>query len=128
MPKYAHVANGVIEWEKDYSDLIDPEVLARKSIVEIITIDPPFDPATQVRTGPVEKIQADRIDRVFTVRDKTAEEIDDEKEAEAVRQANTPANRTLVLYAAEQAGKDIANPAVVTAELQRAKAIFKTQL
>ena len=85
-------------------------------------------PVCPVRTGPVDTIQADRIDRVFTVRDKTARELDDEKEAAAVRQANTPANRALVLYAAEQAGKDITDPAVVTAELQRAKEIFKTQL
>ena len=125
MPKYAHVEAGATVWERDYPDPLDPALMARKSILEIFITAPPFDPATQVRTGPVETIQTNRIDRIFTVRAKTAQEIDDEKEAAAVRQANTPANRALVLYAAEQAGKDITNPAVVTAELKRAREIFK---
>ena len=130
MPRYAYMneTGDAILREKSYPDPLDPAVMVRKSILEIFVTDPPFDPDTQIRTGPVETIQADRIDRVYTVRDKTAQEIDDEKEANAVARANTPTNRALVLYAAEQAGKDITNPTVVTAELQRAKEIFKTQL
>ena len=114
MPRYAHVENGAIKWERSYPVPIHPAVRTTKNILEIFVTDLPFDPATQIRTGPVVTTQADRIHRVFTVRDKTAEEIDDEKEAAAVCQANTPANRVFV-YAAEQAGLDITNPAVVAA-------------
>ena len=54
--------------------------------------------------------------------------IDDEKEAAAVRQANTPANRALVLFSAELAGQDITDPTIKAAVFQRAKEIFKSQL
>ena len=62
----------------------DPETIAtmaRKSILEIFVTDPPFDPETQVQTGPVETITPDRIDRVFTVRGKTAQERNAEDDA-----------------------------------------------
>lgn len=40
----------------------------------------PFDPATQIRTGPV--LQAEPAEVQYTVRDKTARELDDEKDEE----------------------------------------------
>ncbi|MGV8838984.1 MAG: hypothetical protein ACWA6X_01630, partial [Bauldia sp.] len=44
-------------------------------VLPVEVTDPPFDPATQVRTGPVLTIEATRVTRVWTVRDKTAEEL-----------------------------------------------------
>lgn len=44
----------------------------------VVTLPPMED--DQVREGPVVTVEADRVTRVWTVRDKTAQEIDDEKE------------------------------------------------
>lgn len=41
----------------------------------------PFEFLTQVRNGPVRDIQADKVVSNCTVRDKTTQEIDDEKDA-----------------------------------------------
>ena len=41
----------------------------------------PFDPQTQVRTGPVHDIQAAKVVATYTVRAKMAQEISDEKDA-----------------------------------------------
>ena len=41
----------------------------------------PFDPATQVRAGPVHAIQADKVVSTYTVRAKTARERDGDKDA-----------------------------------------------
>jgi len=52
---------------------------------------------------------------VSTVRDKTAQELDDEKEPAAVCHTSTSVTCALVLEVIEQAGKDIPNPTVVAA-------------
>ncbi len=41
---------------------------------EIVGFEP-FDDATQIRTGPVRSIEADKVVSTYTVRDKTAEEL-----------------------------------------------------
>ena len=58
--------------------------------LSVIDINPPFDPDTQIRTGPVGgqigdsvPVNADDVTVEFTVRNKTAQEFDDEKDAEA---------------------------------------------
>lgn len=71
----------VREWEAPPPDLgasgtANPYWL----ILEIV--DPPFDPATQVRTGPVRAILADRVTDTWTVRAKTAQELADEVAAD----------------------------------------------
>ena len=43
----------------------------------------PFDAATQTRTGPVNVILASKVRSIFVVTDRTAQDIDDEKEARA---------------------------------------------
>ncbi len=45
------------------------------------TTDPPFDPATEIREGPVLTIFADRVTEVFTVRAKTQAELDADQRA-----------------------------------------------
>jgi hypothetical protein len=47
----------------------------------VIVTDPPFDSATQVRTGPVITVGASQVTKVWTVRAKTAQELDDDKTA-----------------------------------------------
>lgn len=44
--------------------------------------DPAFDGETQVRSGPVTAVEATRVTRVWTVRAKTAPELDADKQAE----------------------------------------------
>jgi hypothetical protein len=43
--------------------------------------DPPFDPVTQVRSGPVRTIEGARVADTWTVRDKTPEELANDAEA-----------------------------------------------
>lgn len=43
----------------------------------------PFDQATQKRSGPVLTVGADKVTAAYTVTDKTAQEIDDEKALQA---------------------------------------------
>ena len=76
---YALVVEGsILEW-RDFADT--PPDLARKGVawLPVEITDPPFDPATQVRSGPVTTVEADRVSRVWTVRAKTAAEIDADK-------------------------------------------------
>jgi hypothetical protein len=56
-------------------------------LVEAVVTDPAYDPDTQVRTGPVFVVANDfSTTETYTVRPKTAQEIDDEKD-EAVNGA-----------------------------------------
>ena len=48
----------------------------------------PFDPAVQIRTGPDFTVGASKVVATYVVRDKTAQELDDEHEA---RQVNAEA-------------------------------------
>jgi hypothetical protein len=48
--------------------------------VPYISVDPAFNPDTQVRTGPVREILADKVTDTWTVRAKTAQELDLDKE------------------------------------------------
>lgn len=47
----------------------------------VTVIEPPFDSATQVRTGPVISVSKDAVTKTWAVRDKTAEELAAEAEA-----------------------------------------------
>ena len=52
----------------------------------LIDINPPFNSETQKRTGPAVVVSADSVTRTWTVTDKTAAELDAEKDAEATGQ------------------------------------------
>jgi hypothetical protein len=68
--------------------------------------DPPFDGAMQKRTGPVVTVAPDRVTRVWTVADKTAQELSDEQDAEAVGAVDgMKALRALVKWVAPLVGK-----------------------
>ena len=61
---------------------IPPDV-TRKGIqwLPLVVTDSAFDPATQVRTGPVDTVGKDAVNRVWTVRAKSAGELDADKGA-----------------------------------------------
>lgn len=52
-------------------------------LVPVEDTNPPVNPATEIKTGPVVTAFADKVTRVWTVRSKTAQELDDEKTAAA---------------------------------------------
>ena len=56
----------------------------------------PLNPATQIRTGPVRSAMPDKVVSTYTVRDKTAQEIEDEKTATIKDNLNTPLNKTIM--------------------------------
>lgn len=60
--------------------------LKAKGWLPVSEINAAFDPALQVRTGPTLKVRTSRVTATYSVRDKTAAEIDQEKGAEAVHE------------------------------------------
>lgn len=64
------------------SQNIDPNVQTKPGFrwLPVDSIDPPYDSATQVKTGPVTTVEAARVLDTWTVRAKTAGEIDGEKD------------------------------------------------
>ena len=55
----------------------------------------PFNSKTQIRTGPVNTVLADKVVSTYVVRDKTAQELADEKEATAASNLATVQNKTI---------------------------------
>lgn len=62
---------------------VDPSVQTRPGWrwLPVEVTSPPYDAATQVSAGPVVSVLADKVTRVWTVRAKTAQELDDDKAA-----------------------------------------------
>jgi len=61
---------------------------------EIVGFEP-FSQKTQIRTGPVNTVLADKVVSTYTVRDKTAQEMADDKEAAAILNLVTVQNKTI---------------------------------
>lgn len=81
MTQYALIdATGQIRESRDFA-AAPPDLTITQGVqwLPIEITSPPFDPALQVRTGPVTTILGDKVTRVWTVRNKTAQELDDEK-------------------------------------------------
>jgi hypothetical protein len=82
MALFAIYDDGAFVAERDYAE--KPVVSGKpyRKFYAVEKIDPAWNPATQVRTGPVlQEDHAAEIRRyVWTVRDKTAQELDGEKE------------------------------------------------
>jgi len=104
--KYIHHTNNIIDiaasvLPRAYGNTsglnhASPEELKALGWLPVVLTNPPFDSETQVRTGPiggqvgdVVTGNADSVDVIFSVRDKTAQELDDEKDAEAGQQLKT---------------------------------------
>lgn len=82
MALYAKVMDGTIREDRDFAAA--PPDMSRKGFkwLPYVDTDPPFDPATQLRTGPVVAVRVNDVTRVWTVRAKTAPELDTEKDGE----------------------------------------------
>lgn len=63
--------------------LSDPELIALGWLPQVVIGFEPFDPDTQKRSGPINLVKVDSVESTFVVTNKTAQEIDDEKEAKA---------------------------------------------
>jgi hypothetical protein len=83
MSLYALVslADKVVVDTRDFADV--PPDVTRKGIewLPVEVTDPACDPATQVKSGPVETVGNEGVTRVWTVREMTAAEIDAAKDA-----------------------------------------------
>ena len=75
---------------------------------EIVGFEP-FDPKTQIRTGPIHSVMQDKVVSTYTVRNKTAQETEEEKETAAVNGLNTPQNKVIrdALWELRQAVKGV---------------------
>lgn len=69
--------------EREFNGATPPDLREREGVEwrPIQVTAPAFDAKTQVRTGPVRTVFADRVEDVFTVRAKTAQEISDERDS-----------------------------------------------
>jgi hypothetical protein len=63
-----------------FNSSVDPNVATKPGFrwLPVITTDPPCDTATQIKTGPVITVLANSVTRVYTVRAKTQQELDDD--------------------------------------------------
>lgn len=108
---YAHVTDGVIDiapravprqWRHDdgilYTGLPvwpDDELLALGWFpVERVNFLP-FDSDTQVRTGPIVTVETDKVVETYAIRDKTAQELDDEGVARALTELDMKAFKVI---------------------------------
>lgn len=58
-----------------YNTKADSAVNGKAYLVEVEVTDPPYDPATQVKEGPVDAYTGTNAVRIYTVRDKTPQEL-----------------------------------------------------
>ena len=97
MAKYYHVESGVIdEGPKDLPTawrnssglhLGTPAELKDKGwLPQVVVGFEPFDPDTQIRTGPVNQVNANDVTSTYTVRDKTQQELDATQRDEDIRE------------------------------------------
>jgi len=78
MAEYAIIVSGAI---REFRQFDTPPSLPHKTtlqILPVVTTDPPFDPDTQVRIGPIVTIEQAQVTRVWTVRTKTPQELLDD--------------------------------------------------
>lgn len=75
-------ANAVLKYADYAQQPADPVGKGWKWL-PVVDTDPSYDAATQVKTGPVVTVGASNVTRVWTVRAKTAPELDAEKQAKA---------------------------------------------
>lgn len=77
--EYAAVKAGAILERRDFAS--PPPDMTRKGFawLPVTRTDPAYDPATQVKTGPVTTVNATDVSDVWSVRAKTAPELDAEK-------------------------------------------------
>jgi hypothetical protein len=68
------------DWKPSAPETWPADELAAAGLCKVTVVDPgPYDPVTQVKEGPVYTQDATSMTATFTVRSKTAQEIDDDK-------------------------------------------------
>jgi hypothetical protein len=74
-----------IEGDKRFRSGVPPILKPEKGLrwLPITITNPDYNGAIQVKEGPVLTVNTDNVTRVWTVRSKTAQELDDEKDASA---------------------------------------------
>ncbi|MCH7486226.1 MAG: hypothetical protein IIC04_04485 [Proteobacteria bacterium] len=136
MNSFSHVENGIIDegpktlprsW-RNISGLHHQDAAGLKTLgwLPVRYENEAYDPATQVRTGPMGanvgdavSPDADEVVGTYTVRDKSAQEIDDEKTAAIQAELGRKFIKALVKWMAPLLGK------TVTEARDEIKAIYK---
>ncbi len=120
---YAKVLGGAVVEYRDFST--PPPDMTRKGFawLPIVITDPAFDSTTQVRTGPVTTVEALRVTRVWTVRAKTAQELDEDK---TVRIEGADAALIIAICNHENRIRALENKAAIT--LAQCKSALKALL
>lgn len=78
--------NDHIKWYRDFAEPPTDPVGGKGAtgpwrwLLVVVTVNPPYDRATQIRDPYVDTVQTVQVSRVFTVRDKTEQERDEEVE------------------------------------------------
>lgn len=98
-----------------YDANVDPSVKTKTGWRWLIVVDtnPDYNSATQVKTGPVITINQTNVTRVWTVRDKTAGELDDDKTENVTSSFNTIIGK--VLFNHENRIRALEGKAAITA-------------
>ena len=129
MSQYCHIENNVIDegpkpiptaW-RNISGLHHQNAAELKVLgwLPVRYENEAYDPATQVRTGPEYAVDADEVVATYTVRDKTVQEIDDEKTAAIQAELGRKFIKALVKWMTPLLGK------TVTEARDEIKAIYK---
>lgn len=140
--RFIHHTNNIIDvaprtlprvWKATNTSGLDMATTAELKAIgwlSVIDIDPPFDSATQIRTGPAggqigDAVPAGANDVTveFTVRNKTVQEFDDEKDAITNIILNEPGLKALIL--AMNDGSFVPDSGYTNAQL---KTIIKAKL
>jgi hypothetical protein len=89
MARYACINDGDLSVRREVEGDTEfrrgtPPALPRKPFhwVPVIVVKPSYSSATQIRTGPVEVVTSTELTRTWTVRDKTARELEAEGDTE----------------------------------------------
>jgi len=81
MTEFAIIDDGVIVDFRDFDEVPSLEGKPYRVILPVVVTDPACNPLTQIRTGPVVTILQTEVTRVWTVTDKTQQQIDAETAA-----------------------------------------------
>lgn len=81
MTEYALV--GPLDEIKEYRSDVDPSAGTKPGWrwLPVVVTDPSVNPATQIKEGPTVTVELEQVTRVFTVRAKTTQELDADKDA-----------------------------------------------
>ena len=73
----------VVDGDKNFREGTPPTLKPAKDLhwLPFVKVDPDVDHDTQIKTGPVDVVSKTKVTRTWTVKSKTAQELDDRKNA-----------------------------------------------